>query len=235
MTTRERKENRAARLREYADKRNNSAQLTLTAIHNNPVTHDWAFITQPGYIPERARINRAQDRAFESMSKASSMESRADGIEAQIDRAIYDDDSDVVERLQEKIARLEKELANENAGNKAWRKGKADGLRNSGIPENMIAGGLSTMRVCPYLKHPFFSTNTSATLRTTKQRLERVEREKVTGKPWKYYHASKYESVCCVCGETIARGEQILYRKNDDGTEVKHYHACSPAASLMSR
>jgi|SRR3990167_657848 len=105
MTYRERRAAKAERLRGWAEKRAVRAEADLNS--HPEMRHDWAFITQPGHIPERARMNARDDRALASLTKARSMASRASGIEAQLDRAIYDDDPDAIEQLRERIAALE--------------------------------------------------------------------------------------------------------------------------------
>lgn len=107
MTYRERREGRAERLRDWAAKRQRDAAATLKA--GEPFTSDIAFNTQPGHIPFRARLIAREDRAFESMRKAERMTSRADGIEDQLERSIYSDDEDAVEKLEARIAGLEAE------------------------------------------------------------------------------------------------------------------------------
>lgn len=107
MTYRERREARAERLRGWAATRQQRAAAVFKA--GEPFTSDIAFNTQPGHIPFRARLIAREERAYESTRKAASMESRADGIEAQLDHAIYSDDPDAIERLRERIAELEGE------------------------------------------------------------------------------------------------------------------------------
>jgi hypothetical protein len=79
MTYRDRREAKADKLREWADKRTERAAQVFKA--NEPYTSDYAFNTQPGHIPARARIIRQEDRAHESLRKAQSMTSRAAEIE----------------------------------------------------------------------------------------------------------------------------------------------------------
>ena len=72
-TYRERRLAKAERLRGWAETREVRAEAQL---NSNPETrHDIAFITQPGHIPARARMIAADDRAFESLHKASEMRS----------------------------------------------------------------------------------------------------------------------------------------------------------------
>ncbi len=125
MTYRERRENRAERLRGWAAKRQTDATATLTTITER-YSGDHAFNFQPGHIPERARVIARQDRAFESLNKAESMDSRADGIESQLAGAIYSDDPDAIEQLEIRIATLEAERERIKAYNASCRKGQPD-------------------------------------------------------------------------------------------------------------
>ena len=120
MTYRDRRRAKAARLRAWADKRVDDATKTLNS--DPELRHDWAFITQPGHIPARARMNASDNRAHASLAKARDMASRADSIDAAADRAIYSDDPDAVDALRAKIAGLEADRARIVAFNKAVRK-----------------------------------------------------------------------------------------------------------------
>ncbi len=71
-------ERKAARYEEWAEKREVKANADLNS--HPEYRHDWAFITQPGHIPARARMNAADNRAYESLNKAKEMRERAAGI-----------------------------------------------------------------------------------------------------------------------------------------------------------
>jgi phage shock protein A len=120
MTYRDRREARAERLQEWARKREDRAAAVLKA--GEPFRGDIAFNTQPGHIPFRARLIAREDRAYESVTKAAAMRSRADGIESQLAASIYDDDPDAIGQLRERIARLEAERDEAKAVNAAYRK-----------------------------------------------------------------------------------------------------------------
>lgn len=122
MTYRERRQARADRLRGWAQTREERASATLAANDALPYAHDIAFLTQPGRIVARERLNASDQRAHESLAKAAEMNRRADSIDAATDRAIYSDDPDATERLAEKIAGLEAERARIVAYNTACRK-----------------------------------------------------------------------------------------------------------------
>ena len=62
----------------WASKR--EAQATAKLNSYPEIRHDWAFITQPGRIPLRDRMNKSDERAFESLNKAKEMRQRACGL-----------------------------------------------------------------------------------------------------------------------------------------------------------
>jgi uncharacterized protein DUF3560 len=241
MTYRERRLARAERLRGWAEKRE---QVATAQLNSNPeMRQDHAFNTQPGHIPERARIIARDDRAFESLKKAQSMETRAAGIEAQVEKAIYSDDQDAPERLKEKIAALEAQRDHAKAVNKAIRATKrtmpgAPGhailvaLGNSGVIDHREAMALDRSFVLqPYhgLGYPAYHiTNLGANIRRQKERLAEIERAATEGPRWHYYSASKYESVCVACQESIAKGTAIAYRK---GTGEAQHFTCYEKAT----
>lgn len=71
-------EKKAERYEEWAQKRVVKAKAQLNSMPE--VRHDWAFITQPGRIPMRARMNAADDRAYESLKKAGEMRAKASSL-----------------------------------------------------------------------------------------------------------------------------------------------------------
>lgn len=120
MTYRERRLAKAARLEEWADKRD--AKAAALRKQGGPYRGDWAFATQPGHIPERARMIRRDEKAYEHTNKAADMRSRAANIEAAADRAIYDDDPDAIEQLEARIQEAEDLRSRLKRINQAWRK-----------------------------------------------------------------------------------------------------------------
>lgn len=130
MTYRERRRARADRLRGWSDKRVEDATAALNSYPD--IRHDYAFITQPGHIPFRARMNASDDRAHASLVKARGMAARADSIDAAADVAIYSDDVDAVERLTAKIADLVADRDAVVAFNRA--------VRKSGVTADLLAG-----------------------------------------------------------------------------------------------
>ena len=174
MTTRERRQARAERLREWADKRQHDASLTFAA--HEKYRGDHAFNTQPGHIPERARVIDREDRAFASLAKADSMSSRAASIEAQIDRSIYSDDPDAVEALTARVAELEAKRDHMKKVNAAYRKRDdaaltALGSMSSDAWDKALAGGWSKK---PYASYEF--QNIGGNIKRNRDRIADVQR-----------------------------------------------------------
>ena len=67
---------KADRYEAWGQKRVDEASATLDHIREH-YRGDFAFNTQPGHIPERARVIRREDRAFESMTKGKQMLGKA--------------------------------------------------------------------------------------------------------------------------------------------------------------
>lgn len=171
-TYRERRAARAERLRGWAEKREATATAQLTS--QPELRHDWAFITQPGHIPARERMNRADDRACESLRKAESMASRAAGIEAQLAGAIYSDDDDAVEALEARIAGLEAERDRVKAYNASCRKGSPDTSLLTEAEKRALAG---VLRYAAYQSKggafpSYHLSNLSANINRNRKRLE---------------------------------------------------------------
>ena len=62
----------------WAAKREDKAKAQLNSYPT--IRHDWAFITQPGRIPFRDRMNKADGRAYESLDIAHKMRDKADSL-----------------------------------------------------------------------------------------------------------------------------------------------------------
>lgn len=202
MTRRERLERKAERRREWAEKR--EAKAAALYKQNEPYRGDWAFATQPGYIPERARANRRDQKAFEHQGVAKHHRSRAAGLEDALERSIYSDDTDAIERLEERIAEQQAERDARKKANAAWRKAGKPGLndteedRAGWAKVGEAIGPELTAKAMRGLAHqgrgdsgswapfswakPFNLTNVGASIRKDRERLEAlrlqvVERE----------------------------------------------------------
>lgn len=69
---------RADKYEEWASKREAKATAQLNSYPE--IRHDWAFITQPGHIPFRDRMNKSDNRACESLDIASNMRNKAKSL-----------------------------------------------------------------------------------------------------------------------------------------------------------
>jgi hypothetical protein len=159
MTTyRERREARAERLRDWAEKREAKSRA---ALDQSAAMVDAIPFGQPilvGHYSE-GRDRRYRDRAWNTMGrgveharKAEEMSRKADNIEAAAERAIYDDDHDAADRLRERIAELEAERARIVAYNKSCRKAaKTGGTGDLSLLDDRQRKDIANLaRVCPY-------------------------------------------------------------------------------------
>ena len=172
MTYRERRERKAERLREWADKRKRDAAAVFK--RGEVFRGDYAFNTQPGHIPERARLIARENRAHESLQKAHSMASRAASIDSAADRAIYSDDPDAASALEERIAELEVQRDRVKEINKA---AKAGQLENVNLTQEEIRDLIRAARFAPLANktggYPSYHlTNLSGNINKQKQRLK---------------------------------------------------------------
>lgn len=180
MTRRERKEARMQRRLEWAAGR--EAKAASVDAYTDRYRGDIAFNTQPGHIPERARVIRMQDRAFQDRNMAANHRSKADGIASQLERSIFTDDPDAPERLRERIAGLEAERLRMKQVNAEIKRGPGweQRLAASGAPltEREKKELLDVARFQPYyckdgmpVFPPYAFTNLSGNIRRLKGRL----------------------------------------------------------------
>jgi len=132
MTYRDRREARADRLREWADKRDVKAGAAQTAADLVAAAIPFGQPILIGHHSERGDRNRRDRmhnnmrRAHEDRTKAAEMRSKADNIDRAATNAIYSDDEDATERLTEKIDALQAARQRIKAYNASCRKGKPD-------------------------------------------------------------------------------------------------------------
>jgi hypothetical protein len=183
-TYRQRREARAERLREWAEKREGKADAAAEAADRMASVIPFGQPTLVGHHSERrdrnyrARIAGEMDYAVEHWRKADSMTRRADGIEAQLDASIYDDDSDATEQLERRIAGLEAARARLVAFNKTARKGCPDfDLLTDGLGESWQS--LSQLEMLRNRGFPAYATsNLSSRISKDRDRLARLLRRR---------------------------------------------------------
>ena len=123
--------------------------------------------------------------ACESLNMAEHHESKAEGIQRALDKNIFSDDEDALDRLQERIAELEKKQAAMVAVNKICRNKKTDQaekekqLRESmpGIDEKTMHHIFNPMYSFEKAGFPSYSmSNNNANINRLKKRIEEVKR-----------------------------------------------------------
>lgn len=166
MGYRERREQKAEKLREWADKRKVKANAISKA--DASIRSELGFVAaQPGIgrLPVFKRMNAREEKEWEHRGKAGEMEGRAAGIEAQLDRSIYSDDDDASERLEERIAELEAKRERIKAENATYRKAHPE-LKALGVYARDCA-----------MPHPGWElTNLTGNITRQKKRLEDLKR-----------------------------------------------------------
>lgn len=137
MTYREKRERRAEKREDWAEKRQVKSEAAFAASHQlaNQIPLGQPILV--GHHSEK-KARRDQDRIFGGMVKgvehshmATHHAQAADTIRKQLDRSIYRDDDDAIERLSEKIADLEEKQARRKAIN-TWLQ------KNSGVPRRKL-------------------------------------------------------------------------------------------------
>jgi len=185
MTYRERREARAERLRDWADKRDDKADA---AFGTAKTVADGIPFGQPilvGHHSEgharrdRDRIDNGMRRGIENTRKADQMRDKAENIERAATHAIYSDDPDAADALRAKIDKLEAARARIKAYNKSCRQRKAAGdasllddrqrLTLLSIAKN------ASYQLGKYGQYPgYASTNLSGTINAAKKRLDKL-------------------------------------------------------------
>ena len=180
MTTyRERREARAERLRDWAEKREARSAAAFQAAHQRA---DMIPFGQPilvGHHSEKrhrrdlGRIDSSMRQGVESARKAESMQSRASNIESQLAGAIYSDDPDAIPALEARLAKLEAKRERIKADNAAFRKAvKAAGLAKSEMPYSWQGGKFQGHT----LHADFELTNLTGDISRNRHRLEDLQR-----------------------------------------------------------
>jgi len=187
MGRRERLEARAARRREWSGKAEaRSAQAFGAAAR----IADGIPFGQPilvGHHSERrarkdaARIRSGMDRGCAESRLASHHESKAHGLEIQLERSIYSDDDNAIEALEAKAKACDEGAALCNAINRAWRKGGRDAVA-AGWGEALAQRAEADCAQFSWLarKGPMSATSDRAEARRCRERIKdiRARRER---------------------------------------------------------
>lgn len=187
MTRRERKERKAARLRRWASAQQDKAQANYSEAHQLAEHIPFGQPILVGHHSEKRmrrdidRINNKMQRTIECTKKAERMHEKADNIDIQIERSIFDDDPDAIQRLEERLQELLLERESIKAYNKSCRAGKPDLSLLTEHEQHELA---TITRVMPEALGPkcqmpaFKLANLNGRITATKHRLERLKRKK---------------------------------------------------------
>jgi hypothetical protein len=192
MKRRERLTAKAERRREWADKARARGGATIDQAHGMASGIPLGQPILVGHHSEhrdrryRERISRKFDRGCELLEKADHHDQAAAGLEVQLERSIYSDDTDAIEQLRARIAEREAEADRHAAINKAWRKGAGKDKDHRKGAEAVIAAGLVSAKLgatmlettlrCPWLDGPLDTKHLRASIRRDKERIADVEK-----------------------------------------------------------
>ncbi len=214
MKRRERLKRKTEKRREWADGRRAKASEAFTNARKATEHIPFGQPILVGHHSERrhrndlAKSDSAMRAGCESLGIADEHTAKADGLEAQLERTIFSDDADAIERLQEKIKRLESERDEMKRLNAIFRKGGRDAL-----PEKVRAGWDRLVKTCPYEKVPFPAyalSNSGAEIRRCRKRIEDL---KSATKPGSFREiAARFDSVG-TCGHAIRKGDRIGWQR----------------------
>jgi hypothetical protein len=179
MTRRERALARLERRREWAEGRRQKAAACYAV--GDPYRGDIAFNTQPGHIPERARVIAATERSFAHSDMAAHHEGKAAGTERMLAHTVFSDDADATEQLRAKIEKKRALVERMKAANKLVRKYKSE----PSIGIRALVGAGFTESQAALLFQPDFAgrvgfpsyalTNEGANIRRMEARITEIE------------------------------------------------------------
>ena len=184
-TRRERALARLERRREWAAGRRQKSDAAFDAVHRLADSIPFGQPILVGHHSERharrdcERIDNGMRRACESVTMAAHHESKADGIERQLETTIFSDDPDAIEAIRAKVAAGHAQLAEWKVANSAWRKSGVAGLVALGWPQARAdAAAVAIAAAYSWEKQPFVKwqiSNLGANLRRLEKRIEHIE------------------------------------------------------------
>lgn len=187
MTRRERLEARLERRSEWAAKAKGRSDARFGAAG---AIADNIPLGQPilvGHHSERharrdaERIQNNMMKACEEQRLAEHHAGCAAGIERALERSVFSDDADAIEKLEQRIAAAEAERDRMKLVNKLWKKGDAAGLAAIGVDLDKLKAKLAAAGPYwgdkPHL--PYEMTNIGARIRKDRERIEEVKARQV--------------------------------------------------------
>jgi hypothetical protein len=160
------------------------------------------------------KSDSAMRRGVEASHRAAEHAGKAANLARQLDRTVFSDDEDAIEKIEARIATHERLADEMNKINKAWKKAKgtpderaaqliADGV----CSEKIATNAAQTMRQFACLKAPLDMTNLRARIRTDKKRIEEVRE-----------YRARNDRAVAAGGVVIEGGEwvQVTFAKKPD-------------------
>lgn len=176
MSRRERLEAKLEKRQEWAGKRD--AKVEAVARYTERYRGDHAFNFQPGHIPERARVIRMEERAFEDAKMADHHRAKAGGLADQLERSVFSDDDNAVQALEARIAGLEEKRTKMKKVNAAFRKSDAAFAEALGVTlERAVEVRAKVMSAVSWCQVPYPAyelTNLGARIRADKERIAAI-------------------------------------------------------------
>jgi hypothetical protein len=123
---------------------------------------------------------RRDEQAYEHGKMAQHHREKAGGLEDMLDRSVFSDDSDAIEKLEARIKEHEEKRDRMKKINSLYRKGDADGLKGMGLELETLRAGIAHVNLS-FVKVPYEGwqlTNLGARIRTNKKRIEEIKRSK---------------------------------------------------------
>lgn len=184
MTRRDRLARKLDKRLEWAGKAHGRSEAAFAGAHR---IADGIPMGQPilvGHHSEK-RARRDQQRIHDGMNRgvtehrlAENHESKARGLAVALERSIFDDDPDAIERLTAKIADLEANCETMTRANKLWRKG-GQGAVAAEFGESLAHAAATVMaQGYSWIKSPFNLTSDRAEIRRCRARIEAIQRQR---------------------------------------------------------
>jgi hypothetical protein len=199
-------ERRLEKRREWADKAAGRAAAACDTAHRIGERFEMGQPILVGHHSEakarrdQGRMDSCMHQAVENTDKARHHESKATNLEAALERTIFDDDQDAIERLEERAAAREAEAEHckfVNAQFKRMKRAMAKGGGGYGTAKVLAelvrlavvteAEGVQiakTMALCPWesAPHPgYHLTNLRASIRRDRDRIEQIKARREAG------------------------------------------------------
>lgn len=181
MTRRERLERKMERREEWAGKAAARSSQRFGAAKRIADAIPFGQPILVGHHSER-HARRDQERIHNNMAKGCELsdlsehhESKADGIQRQLDKSVFSDDPDAIEALEARIAANEAKRDNMKKINSLYRKGDAAGLAALGLNLETLSEKLKTAYSWEKRPYPSYSlTNLGARIRTDRERIKQI-------------------------------------------------------------